>query len=301
MAQDRRKEDLKKLLLFLETQILRDPKNNWFAKDLYKILAPTSDARITDIHELCVEQILKEQANKFYSDFTIADIRDALIWDFIKMEHWRRLNNLAEFGMALFQQIECIINRLSREVELCNVSHNLMKAKCYVDATSPQVSNRYSKSTYTIGQLLFINEAPVKSLQDLASMYVLDKFKTINYFVCHRATLTINDFNKFIEENRIFGQLYALRNQNHRGNNLTEKDKSYLGDIYDNDSKSFIRLYAFLIWFVDSVNKGFPLSNELIEFSKNDFSDVIQSPVIATKIVGKIILPPDNKKKQIKE
>jgi len=298
MEQDRRKDDLKKLLQFLDTQILRDSQNNWFAKDLYKILAPTSDARISDIHEQCIQDILKSQARQFYSDFVIADIRETLISDFIKMEHWRRLNNLSEFGMAVFQQIECIINRLSRNVELCNISHNLMNAKCYVDSISPQVSNRYSKSTYTIGQLLFISDAPSKSLQDLSTMYVLDKFKTINYYVCHKAIMTANDFNQFVEENRTFGQLYALRNQNHRGNNLTEKEKLYLGDILLNNSKSFIRLYAFLIWFVDSVNQGFPISNELIEFSKNDFSNVVPAPIVGPKILGKIDLPPDNKKRR---
>lgn len=268
MAQDRRKEDLKKLLQFLDTQILRDPDNNWFSNHLLKILAPASDARISDIHEQCVQDILKAQASQFYSDFVIADIRETLIADFIKMEHWRRLNNLAEFGMAIFQQIECIINRLSLNVELCNVSHNLMNAKCYVDSTSSQVSNRNPNSTYTIGQLLFMSDAPTKSLQDLGTMYVIDKFKTIHYFVCYRAVMTSHDFNNFVDRNKIFGQLYALRNLNHRGNNITDKDKLYLGNILVNDSKSYMHLYALLIWFVDSVNQGFPISKELVDFSK---------------------------------
>lgn len=38
MAQDRRKEDLKKLLAFLET-IIREPENSWFVDELYSMLS----------------------------------------------------------------------------------------------------------------------------------------------------------------------------------------------------------------------------------------------------------------------
>ena len=94
MEQDTNREYLKKLLDFLQNRILSNHDNQWFAKDLYKILAPISDARISDIHEQCIESILKEQAAEFYKDFVIEKIRPQLIADFIKMEHWRRRNNI---------------------------------------------------------------------------------------------------------------------------------------------------------------------------------------------------------------
>ena len=46
MEQDTNKEYLKKLLDFLRSRILSNPANNWFAKDLYNILAPAVDARL---------------------------------------------------------------------------------------------------------------------------------------------------------------------------------------------------------------------------------------------------------------
>ena len=253
MEQDTNREYLKKLLDFLENRILSNHNNQWFAKELYKILAPTSDARISDIHEQCIESILKEQATEFYKDFVIEDIRPQLIADFIKMEHWRRRNNIQEFGLAIFQQIECITNRLSQDDTLCEVFRTMMDALCYVDSFNPMVVNRYEKSSYTIGQLLFMHDAPTKSKEILPQQWTFDKFKAINYFVCHKACLTNFQFNQFVEENNIFGEIYALRNLNHRGNELTDKERERLQKIEENPSRTFLTFISFLSWFIYSV------------------------------------------------
>ena len=42
MAQDRRKEDLKKLLAFLGN-IIREPDNSWFVDELYSMLSSRND------------------------------------------------------------------------------------------------------------------------------------------------------------------------------------------------------------------------------------------------------------------
>ena len=296
MEQDTNREYLKKLLDFLENRILSNHNNQWFAKELYKILAPTSDARISDIHEQCIESILKEQATEFYKDFVIEDIRPQLIADFIKMEHWRRRNNIQEFGLAISQQIECITNRLSQDDTLCEVFRTMMDALCYVDSFNPMVVNRYEKSSYTIGQLLFMHDAPTKSKEILPQQWTFDKFKAINYFVCHKACLTNFQFNQFVEENNIFGEIYALRNLNHRGNELTDKERERLQKIEENPSRTFLTFISFLSWFIDSVNNGFPLSKELKEYAQTDFSGV-RKPEIGPKVIKKIDLPPDNRKR----
>lgn len=296
MEQDTNREYLKKLLNFLQNRILSNYDNQWFAKELYKILAPASDARISDIHEQCIESILKEQATEFYKDFVIEDIRPQLIADFIKMEHWRRRNNIQEFGLAIFQQIECITNRLSQDDTLCEVFRTMMDALCYVDSFNPMVVNRYEKSSYTIGQLLFMHDAPTKSKEILPQQWTFDKFKAINYFVCHKACLTNFQFNQFVEENNIFGEIYALRNLNHRGNELTDKERERLQKIEENPSRTFLTFISFLSWFIDSVNNGFPLSKELKEYAQTDFSGV-RKPEIGPKVIKKIDLPPDNRKR----
>ena len=296
MEQDTNREYLKKLLDFLRERILPIPGNQWFAKELYKLLAPASDARISDIHEQCIESILTQQANEFYKDFVIADLRPQLIADFIKMEHWRRRNNIYEFSLAMYQQVECIVNYISRNNTLCEVFHTMMDCLCFVDAYPPTVDNRNPKSSYTVAQLLFMHDAPTKSKEILPSLCAYDKFKAINYFVCHQTMLTNYQFDQFVGENRIFGELYALRNRVHRGNDLTEKEIERTKQVEINPSRGFLTLTAFLTWFIDSVNKGYPLSNELVTFSKTDFSSV-RKPLIGPKVVGKIDLPKTKSKR----
>ena len=296
MDQDTNREYLKKLLDFLRERILPIPGNQWFAKELYKLLAPASDARISDIHEQCIESILTQQANEFYKDFVIADLRPQLIADFIKMEHWRRRNNIYEFSLAMYQQVECIVNYISRNNTLCEVFHTMMDCLCFVDAYPPTVDNRNPKSSYTVAQLLFMHDAPTKSKEILPSLWAYDKFKAINYFVCHQTMLTNYQFDQFVGENRIFGELYALRNRVHRGNDLTEKEIERTKQVESNPSRGFLTLTAFLTWFIDSVNKGYPLSNELVTFSKTDFSSV-RKPLIGPKVVGKIDLPKTKSKR----
>ena len=296
MEQDTNREYLKKLLDFLRERILPIPGNQWFAKELYKLLAPASDARISDIHEQCIESILTQQANEFYKDFVIADLRPQLIADFIKMEHWRRRNNIYEFNLAMYQQVECIVNYISRNNTLCEVFHTMMDCLCFVDAYPPTVDNRNPKSSYTVAQLLFMHDAPTKSKEILPSLWAYDKFKAINYFVCHQTMLTNYQFDQFVGENRIFGELYALRNRVHRGNDLTEKEIERTKQVESNPSRGFLTLTAFLTWFIDSVNKGYPLSNELVTFSKTDFSSV-RKPLIGPKVVGKIDLPKTKSKR----
>ena len=296
MEPDTTREYLKKLLDFLRERILPIPGNQWFAKELYKLLAPASDARISDIHEQCIESILTQQANEFYKDFVIADLRPQLIADFIKMEHWRRRNNIYEFSLAMYQQVECIVNYISRNNTLCEVFHTMMDCLCFVDAYPPTVDNRNPKSSYTVAQLLFMHDAPTKSKEILPSLWAYDKFKAINYFVCHQTMLTNYQFDQFVGENRIFGELYALRNRVHRGNDLTEKEIERTKQVEINPSRGFLTLTAFLTWFIDSVNKGYPLSNELVTFSKTDFSSV-RKPLIGPKVVGKIDLPKTKSKR----
>ena len=291
MEQDTNREYLKKLLDFLRERILPIPGNQ-----LYKLLAPASDARISDIHEQCIESILTQQANEFYKDFVIADLRPQLIADFIKMEHWRRRNNIYEFSLAMYQQVECIVNYISRNNTLCEVFHTMMDCLCFVDAYPPTVDNRNPKSSYTVAQLLFMHDAPTKSKEILPSLWAYDKFKAINYFVCHQTMLTNYQFDQFVGENRIFGELYALRNRVHRGNDLTEKEIERTKQVESNPSRGFLTLTAFLTWFIDSVNKGYPLSNELVTFSKTDFSSV-RKPLIGPKVVGKIDLPKTKSKR----
>lgn len=269
------KENLQKLLEFLRHSVLNESSNKWFVEELRTIIAPNLNAKVDDIYEYCIEEIIKQQAQEFYKDFVIHDLQETLIQDFIRMEHWRRRNNLDEFGMAVFQQIEGIINYLGNNKVLNDIYVLTKNALCYVDYSNPIVTNRYSKSTYSIGQFIFYDpkkysELGHKSLSLLPTYY---KFKVIDYYICHQASLQMSQYNQFSEEMNLLSMIYALRNKNHRGNEATMEELAKLKPLEDNPSRAFLTLTTFLTWFIDSVQQGYPISKELIEFSKQNFPE----------------------------
>ena len=185
MKQDTNREYLKKLLLFLETRILSNQDNQWFAKDLYKILAPISDARISDIHEQCIESILREQATEFYKDFVIEDIKAQLITDFIKMEHWRRRNNIPEFCMALYQQLEAITNFICEKREFNLIWRNIRNAGFFTDIKAKDIRVRGNGKSIE-QSIVYDSKNYGKELKDLVAM---DKYKAILFLVVYKQVL----------------------------------------------------------------------------------------------------------------
>ena len=276
MEPNTNKENLKKLLNFLRNQILAQPANRWFGAELYRLLAPNADAVLSEIHEQCVEAIIREQAEAFYRDFVIPSLCPQLIADFIKMEHWRRRNNFQEFCMAVYQQIECVVNYLVSDPLLCEVHRKMMYMKCYVVPPGKDrpvsVSLRSDKSDYTVAQLLFRDKVYERGQDELPNLTAFFKFKSVNYFVCHQACLTYYQFTQFREENNLFGSIYAVRNRNHRGNPPSDDEIKYTQDFDSNPGRAYLTVIAFLSSFMNNVDKGYPLSPKLIAFARTGFS-----------------------------
>ena len=78
----------------------------------------SEDERINQIYEYCIEKIIKQQADEFYADFPLQSIKDILIGDFVRMESFRRKDNFGDFCLSLYQQIECMTNKLCEKKEL---------------------------------------------------------------------------------------------------------------------------------------------------------------------------------------
>ena len=119
-----KKESLEKLLLLVKN-ICEEPENNWFKHKLYgnkeSAGSENEDEKISEIYELCINEILIEQANQFYRDFKYPEIKDTLINDFVRMEKFKRQDNFEDFSLAANQQIECIVNHLCKyNLEFCN-------------------------------------------------------------------------------------------------------------------------------------------------------------------------------------
>ena len=188
------KEKLNKLLDIFE-ELLKLEGNEWLVDALLeKIKKVTPIAEIAthplikDIHEYCVEKVILKQANEFYKDFSIINLKEELVRDFIKMEHERRRDNFENFSFCIYQQIENITNYLFDEflIKQWDYEKNKPAIKSYFDYqikqhTFPKIGARTLKS------LIF------DSLDD-NKWYFNHKFKVVLFFYYFNKDL-INDFN----------------------------------------------------------------------------------------------------------
>lgn len=264
MEQDTNREYLKKLLDFLRDRILSIPGNQWFAKELYKLLAPTSDARISDIHEQCIESILAQQANEFYKDFVITTIRPQLIADFIKMEHWRRRNNIQEFCLALYQQIEGIVNYLGADETLNLIWRNIRNAAFFIDINAKDI--RVRGNGKSIEQSIIYKPEKYTNRPELKDLVAMDKFKAILFLVVYQTNVHWYNKSAFNDDFFLGQNIYRARNLNHRGNNedLTEGLKS----IIEMPTYSMCNILGFYARFIVGINKGYPVSKSLVELAE---------------------------------
>ena len=130
MGQD--KKQLEHLLSFVSA-VYNDPDNKEFAagiqamikKDLQGDKASWS-GKIDEIYEDCLKKNLHEQAEDLYKDFPLVSIRTTLIEDYVRMEEARRRNDFDEFGLHLYQQIEAIVNTLSKDEGLSAIVGKMM-------------------------------------------------------------------------------------------------------------------------------------------------------------------------------
>lgn len=266
MEQDTNREYLKKLLDFLRDRILSNPSNQWFAKDLYKLLAPASDARISDIHEQCIESILAQQANEFYKDFVITTIRPQLIADFIKMEHWRRRNNIQEFCMALYQQIEAIVNFLGRDDALNLIWRNIRSAGFFVDIKANDI--RVRGNGKSIEKSIIYKQEIYKTQPELKDLVAMDKYKAILFLIVYQTNVNWNNKSYFNDDFFTGQDIYKARNLNHRGNDTELSANDKLQSIIDNPAHSMCYLLGLYSRFVSGINKGYPISKELVELAE---------------------------------
>lgn len=271
MERDTNREYLKKLLDFLRDRILSIPENQWFTKELYKLLAPISYARISDIHEQCIETILTQQANEFYKDFVVADLCPQLIADFIKMEHWRRRNNIQEFCMALYQQIEAIVNYLASDESLNLIWRNIRTAGFFIDIKANDI--RIRGNGKSIEKSIIYRPEIYKTTPELKDLVAMDKYKAILFLIVYKTNVTWNN-KDFFNDDFFTGQdIYHVRNLNHRGNSSDLSNNARLLNILDNPAHSMCYLLGLYARFVSGINKGYPISKELVELAENCYRE----------------------------
>ena len=160
MGQD--KKQLTKLLAFVK-ELYDHPDNKEFAAGIQAIVIDdlkdkNDENKIAEIYEYCIQQILKEQAESLYNGFPLTDIKEELVADYVKMERAHRDNNIDDFGIRLYRQIENIVRTLAKDETLDGVVSSMMDVPYLVAGFSnPQVQKR---------QKLTKDMQPVKTIAD---------------------------------------------------------------------------------------------------------------------------------------
>lgn len=296
----------------LEKIIQLTQQNTEFDAELRKRLNVASansaildDARIEQIYEYCIEKIIRKQAKEFYADFPIKSIVPILEEDFIRMEFFRRKDNFGDFCLSLYQQIECMTNKLCEDPILSDITSNMWGCPAYVIAekdTPIEISNRLS-GDYSIANLIFPGqnkktgvpfsiEKPKSALQ---TQVAKDKMKIMVYFLGYRATMKSSDYDSYREFTSLLGDIYQCRNMNHRGNTQNEWEIAIFDRVYPLKSLYYFKFMGGLAQYVDYIKNGISFVPEIKKYSDNIGKQIVSTPM--PKVLGKIELKDDGKKR----
>lgn len=252
------KPSLLKLLKLVE-EISQTPGNEWFKKELSEKNSLSDspsivNPKINDIYEFCIRLIIKEHAEKFYSDFKLTSIKSKLIEDFIRMEKFRREDNFEDFCLALFQQIEGIVNELI-SIEIQSIIKDQQNTETH------KVKNKSSGlyESHRLWQLIFY---PMLSAPDLEKKLAKPIFEW-DFTERYKAVLFIYYFAKRIYNYQSFqdvfflgNELYQSRNLNHRGGRVTENQQRTIDKVKSSSHKYYFKFLGFLEDFTTAVNKN---------------------------------------------
>ena len=263
----------------------------------------SDDERINDIYEYCIEDIIKKQATEFYADFPLQTIKDRLIGDYIRMESFRRKDNFEDFCLSLYQQIECMTNKLCENKDLSDITEIMWGHPAYLKIEKGKDTSIYNRGgDYTIASLLFPGNnkqsgntnAFVKSRISLQTQYAMDKIRTIVYFLGYKAMMKSGDYDSFVEITSLLNDIYQCRNMNHRGNSQNQWEKETFDRIFPLKSLYYFKFLGVLAQYVEYIKEGWRYIPELKKYSESIEKQNISAP--QPKVLGKIELKDDGRK-----
>lgn len=252
------KESLDKLLLLID-EISNEKEYSWFKDNLLKKYVVSRDnssgydSSISKIYEFCIRDIINKQANKFYEDFKVEEIKTKLIEDFIRMEHFRREDNFEDFCLAMFQQLEGIVNSLVN-----NEIQNYIIDNQYKLTYKAKDKNLNIYNERPLWQLIFFNALKPNDLAAKISKPILEwdfseRFKTILYY--YYFDKKIYNFHDFQSIFFLGNKLYQARNLNHRGGVTSDAQQKIINEVKSESHKYYFKFLGFLEDFTSKLNE----------------------------------------------
>lgn len=239
--------NLEKLLHFLK-KITDQPENSRFREKLSELIVPSAniieDERIDSIYELCVRNIIFQQAENFYRDFKITSIKKTLIEDFIRAEKFKRENEFSDFSLAVFQQIEIIVITLFND----QVIRDYFKEISTQPAFPKYTDKRNPNEKISIMKFFDFNNFEFDKWKFNA------KLKAVLYYYYFKKS----PYNKITFDKIFFpiNNIYLARNQNHRGDSLSSSayQQKTINEIFSNKEKHYFKFLGVLEDFVSKIN-----------------------------------------------
>ena len=230
-----------------------------FNEELRKKLGITSsassaiidDERLSQIYEYCVEKIIAEQAENFYKEFPIKDVANQLKLDFLRMECFRRKNQFEDYSLALYQQIECIVNSIFSQESFVKTINLLWNNPSY--STKKGGKRTIANEIFGSGDYLTSGLERAKNNQYSAK----DKIRCVVYFIGGFWYSNSYPAN-FVKLSELLLDIYLCRNTNHRGSAqnpiVDEKIKAF----HESFTCSYFLFNAALVEFVRIIQNGYP-------------------------------------------
>jgi hypothetical protein len=191
----------------------------------------TENGQINEIYEYCIANILEQQAENLYNCISDVNLRETLIFDFIRMEKFRREDRFEDFCLAAFQQIEAMVNFvLKKYPEYKENCHRQLVFSAF-SKYDAETQTWISKPGKTTGEFLFGGKFKNSKSQDLYKKFEMDIFfweifqrlKFIIYFHYYDSKMEYHFVQRELD---LFLKLKNLRDLNHRNTNLKEEKKN---------------------------------------------------------------------------
>ena len=267
--------------------------------------ASSVDERINQIYEYCIEKIIRQQAKDFYKDFPLKSIVNILVEDFVRMELFHRKDNFGDFCLSLYQQIECMTNKLCENSTLTEITGKMWGDSAYVKAEK-DIDLSVDKRTgdYNIASLIFpgqnkksgLPHSVEKSKVALQSQYANDKIRILVYFLGFKAMMKNSDYDSYVEITSLLNDIYQCRNMNHRGNTLHPWEEETIDRIMPLKSFYYFKFLGVLAQYIEFIKEGIPFVPTIKQYCDTFSDKKVSAP--GPKILGKIELKDDGKKRR---
>lgn len=259
----RDKVKLRKLIDFI-SDIGSLQGNDWFVRELLCKISEKEAHKITgktinEVHEYCIKDVIRKQAEGFYSEFKIAEIKQRLIDIYVEMEVQWREDNFVLFFVSIYRQVELIVNHLYYQKEL----QGFLDGNCVQPALLAydyQIKNHKIKHNGPrIKDVTWHGTTPKPTFKS--------KFRAVLYFYYYKKELNdsayydvnlfgrkqLSDFNKIFNT---LEKIHIARNIVHEGSAQDGIGLSDIEELIANRVRYYSRFIGFLEDFMTTINKN---------------------------------------------